>query len=270
MKKFPHIISRVYNTPIQLTVGGFLEVHSLLEKHISGEKTEFLDDLESQPEDQMSIKNGLAIIPIKGVIGNNLSMIEKKCGGTDMRDISSHLLVAQNDSSVDRIVFDIDSPGGFVPGLNALLSQIANSEKPIYSFVEDLCCSLAYHIASGTELIYASPFASAIGNIGVRYVYLDKSQNLAQNGMKYEIFSEGQFKSEGIGGSALSEEFKSYLKQSVLDSYNQFRSDVKAGRPDMSDADLESALVYEADESLAKGLIDGIANNISDIFTITN
>jgi hypothetical protein len=61
---------------------------------------------------QMVIENGIAVIPVAGILGWKLSGMEKGSGCTDYSDIIEDIEVASADPTVTTIVFDIDSPGG--------------------------------------------------------------------------------------------------------------------------------------------------------------
>ena len=66
--------------------------------------------------EQMQVIDGIAHIPIGGVIGKKLSGMEKGSGAVDVNDVAQELIQACADPAVTRILLHIDSPGGMVTG----------------------------------------------------------------------------------------------------------------------------------------------------------
>lgn len=98
-------------------------------------------------------------------------------GTTSYEDIFSAISEAIEDEKVEKILLDVDSPGGEVGGLFDLVDFIFNArnQKPIYSFANDCACSAAYAIASATNRIFINR-TSCVGSIGVIATHLDVSE----------------------------------------------------------------------------------------------
>jgi signal peptide peptidase SppA len=120
------------------------------------------------------VEGGVAIIDITGMITPRLSIFNMLFGGTDVQTIQRELDDALADSSISKIVLNIDSPGGAVTGISDLADQVykARSIKPIEAHVPGMAASAAYWIASATSRITMADTAS-VGSIGVVGTVLD-------------------------------------------------------------------------------------------------
>lgn len=253
-----------------MTPQAFNAVHMLIQSRLNADTLDMeepvtLEDLIPQ----MTIEGSTAIIPIKGVIANKVSLIEKSlCGVVDIRDINANLEKAVADANVTEIALDMDTPGGstdFIEQTAKRIADINKNIKPVCVYTDDMLASAGMYLASGADSIYANPAASAIGSVGVYCAYLDQSLAFAKDGLQMQVFSAGKYKAQGFPGTALSDDFKAYLQDSVNKTYEQFTNHIKSTRPQVSMEDMQG-LVYDAEEALEKGFIDGIVNQISDIF----
>lgn len=131
-------------------------------------KASFLSERPMSNTRNVRIKNGVAIIPIHGVITAREDIFTFLCGGTALDGLIRDFHRVLDDSEVKAILFDIDSPGGVAIGTSEIAEAIYNArtKKPIYSYVGRNCCSAAYWLASATEKIIAHKSA-LVGSIGV-------------------------------------------------------------------------------------------------------
>jgi len=115
-----------------------------------------------------TVRNGVAIIPIQGVITPRFDLFTVIMGGTAFDTMAHDLQAAATDSDVKAILLDIDSPGGVAVGTSEmaeLIHKIA-ADKPVWAYVGRTCCSAAYWLASATNKIVAHKSA-LLGSIGV-------------------------------------------------------------------------------------------------------
>jgi len=275
MKKISRVLEMAYGNPLLILPSTFQSLHTVLMRRLSGDSsfevlTEFFDDEDEDKEDDKMIlvDNGVAQINIDGVIGNHLSFFEKAClGGVDLRDIDAALEVSIEDPAVESILLYINSPGGTADYVEQVAMSIkeAGKKKKIVAYTPDIMASAAMWLAAGADEIYAHPGATAIGSIGVYSVFLDSSVEFANEGLKWEIFSAGKYKTEGMGGTSLSEEFKTLVQQDVDKLYDKFTSWIVDNRPDVEESTMQG-LVYDANQALELGLIDAIIKDPADIF----
>jgi signal peptide peptidase SppA len=214
-----------------------------------------------QPE--MEIVGKTAIIPIKGVIGRGLSDIEKMCNAVDVNDITQNLHDAIHNPQVEKIVFDVDSPGGNTDGLEELAEKIYNCPKFTESFSENGVHSAAYYLASQAKRFSVTKSAE-VGSVGVFMAFPDVSEAYAMEGVKMEVIQSGKYKAIGLEGTSLSNEQREYLQNDVDEGHAEFKSAVKRRRTFVKDEDMEGQS-FGAKKAAEKGFVTGIVNSIGDV-----
>ena len=175
--------------------------------------------------------DGIAVIPVYGVVEQRESIWSMIFGGASTEGISRSLEMAMSDPNVKGIVLDVDSPGGTVPGVQDLADRIyeASHDKPIVAVANSLAASAAYWISSAAGRVVAAP-GSDVGSIGVYSVHMDWSEALAQDGIKVTVTKAGKYKAEGNPYEPLSEEAADYEQKQVNAIYNDFIASVARGR----------------------------------------
>lgn len=115
-----------------------------------------------------TVQNGVAIIPIQGVITPRFDLFTLLMGGTAFDTLAHDLKMVAADNDIRGVILDIDSPGGVAVGTSELAELIhkISAIKPIWAYVGRTCCSAAYWLASATNKIIAHKSAM-IGSIGV-------------------------------------------------------------------------------------------------------
>ena len=133
----------------------------------------------------VKIRDGVAIIPVTGPIFRYLNWYMYYFGGTAMTLLARDFQAAFDNPNVYSILFEINSPGGEVTGINEFCKTLfaARSKKPMTARVGGLGCSAAYWIASACGDI-AIDETSQLGSIGVQTVYFDDTKYLEMNGFE--------------------------------------------------------------------------------------
>lgn len=85
---------------------------------------------------------------------------------TTSAGILSDLYQMEADQRIDRIALMIDSPGGAVTGTSELAAAIAESKKPVVSYIEGMGASAMYWVPSASQAIVANQTAQ-VGSVGV-------------------------------------------------------------------------------------------------------
>ena len=121
-----------------------------------------------KPGGSLGKRGAVAVIPIRGVIAHRMDAMSASSGGTSTEQIGAMLSQIAADDSIDTIVYDIDSPGGTVPGVQELASQMfaLRGTKKQIAEVNSLAASAAYWLASQADEIVSLP-SGMIGSIGV-------------------------------------------------------------------------------------------------------
>lgn len=246
--------------PALVTATGYTAAKELILARIAGQQQAVREgtgpcgDEVDMP--QMTIDNGIAVIPVAGILGWRLSAMEKGSGCTDYSDIIEDIEVAVADSSVTLIVLDIDSPGGMVMGVTECADAIQSAGKRTIAYGSGLVCSAAYWLACACDEIWATPSAT-IGSIGAYVPHQDVTEMLANAGVKVRLFASGQYKGAGYPGVPLTEA-QAIDIQATVDAINvDFQAFVNSARGAIDAGDMEGQ-TFRAVDAQNKGLIDVI------------
>ncbi len=205
----------------------------------------------------------LGILPIQGVIGERMNLLDDISGGTSSELITKQLRAMLNDDSVKAIILDINSPGGVARSIEEVGNEIyeARGIKPIVAQINTCAASAAYWIAAQAEEIIVSPSGQG-GSIGVYTIHEDISEMLAKEGIKETLIYSGEFKVLGNSFEPLSEEAKTEMQRRVDELAASFVRNVARGRGVTLKQVSESfgqGLMFSASEMLDRGMADSIA-----------
>ena len=189
---------------------------------------------------------------------SNNSYLHVKIEGMITPDMLSYLREKIESSSQSKVFLEVNSPGGYVTGVDNFSNFLRNCDKEVFTYVDGLCCSAMYWIASATSFVGAST-TSYVGSIGVIATVYDDSKFLENMGIKEFVFvnddspdkvldiGSKKFKEKTIARlNAISELFFEAVAEGRMTTTNDVKSGY--GRGD----------VFLADESLKRGMIDGI------------
>lgn len=125
-------------------------------------------DLRIGPGERFVIVRSVAVLPIRGIITPNFFELEEWLGWSTSAGIEQAADEVRASEDVQAVILDVDSPGGYVTGVNAAADAIAllAAVKPVYAIANPVMCSAAYLLASQATSIAAAP-GSLIGSIGV-------------------------------------------------------------------------------------------------------
>ncbi|MEM7345551.1 MAG: S49 family peptidase [Chloroflexota bacterium] len=159
---------------------------------------------------------------------------------------------------IKGVVLIVNSPGGSSSAGQDIYYQIRTlrDEKPVVASVDVLAASAAYHIAVGTNDIYAKP-ASIIGNVGVIFGQ-PRPEVLSER-----IITTGPFKSNG--GTATS-----YIRKLDL-LHADFRDNVVDERESatnplaISPAEMSTGEIWIGVEAMEYGIIDHLGSRLDAI-----
>ncbi len=196
----------------------------------------------------------VAIVPLKDPI----TKYSQECGPRGTKAKQRTMDRFRRDPNCKGVVLDIDSGGGQVSGTPEFHDYIKSYPKPVVTYTDGLMCSAAYYIGSAANYIVANKRADAIGSIGTMIHFIDFTGAYEKMGAK--VITEYATKStkknrdfeELLAGNP-----KGYVKNVLDPITDNFHADMKAARPSIKDDTLEGG-TYNADDSLAKGLIDEI------------
>lgn len=218
-------------------------------------------DDDSEPA--YTVENGVATIDVRGLLVPETSSDYRSWGVTGYANLADYIQQANDDYTVERIVLDIDSVGGYVKGQHLVDDTLANITKPIETFVSGNAYSAAYRIAVQTDQITASQFAG-IGSIGTIVKHTERTGYLKQIGVKVTNIRSGKWKAVFGDDEPLSDEQEAEIQAGVDANAQEFFEHVASHRGLQADtiAALEGRC-FEAAQAKELGLIDAIADSVA-------
>ena len=212
----------------------------------------------SQADKPFAFSNGVAIIPIHGVLVNRFSSSWGYVTGYNF--VRSQVTAALADEDVKLIVYDCNSYGGMVAGCFETGDIIfeGRDEKPSLAVVDAASYSACYALASAASRMVVVPSAG-VGSIGVVAMHMNVSGMLEKWGIEITFIHAGKHKVDGNPYEALPEDVKKNIQASIDKSYATFVGAVARNRNLSAEAVAATeAQTYDADEALTLGLIDAV------------
>jgi signal peptide peptidase SppA len=225
--KYAHILMAVNEERWALREDKLQAILDFLAMQASGVKfsaEEVAARISKQDEKAVARQEGtVAVLPLRGVIANRMSMMEDVSGGMSSEGFGRKFQAAVRDDGIKAIVLDVDSPGGAVSGSDELASMIfdARGRKPIVAHVNATAASAAYWIASAADEMVVTPTGS-VGSIGVFGVHDDVSAAMERVGIKKTLISAGKFKTDGHPYEPLGDDARARIQAHVDEAYGMF------------------------------------------------
>lgn len=194
-----------------------------------------------------------AVIDVKGVLTPEPDIFAEVFGGgnTSYKAIRDAIAKADADPDVDRIRFEIDSPGGAVAGLFETAEAIRGAAKPTRAMIGNTGASAAYALASQAGEVIAKGRGSWIGSVGVVRSFsvypedVDVTSSAAPNKRPDVTTDEG----------------RAVVRAELDQIHDLMREAIAAGRgvtAEKIDADFGRGGMMLADAALAAGMIDRV------------
>ncbi|WP_440947015.1 signal peptide peptidase SppA [Methanosarcina sp. T3] len=204
----------------------------------------------------------IAVIYVQGsmLTGN----VPSGLGYATSEEISENIHSAVADENVRAIVLRINSPGGSPAAAQEISAEIEKAQEqgiPVIVSMGDLAASAAYYISAPADYIYANPSTST-GSIGVIWTFENMSSYYEKEGVEYYISKSGEFKDMGGSWRGLTDEEKEYADTVVMESYEDFVTQVAEGR-NMSHSEvkeLADGRIYTGMKAKEIGLVDDFGN----------
>ncbi|MFJ5423222.1 S49 family peptidase, partial [Wolbachia endosymbiont of Drosophila barbarae] len=200
------------------------------------------------------------IIPIHGILTKKSEAFDDILGMTSYNQIEAQITQAIEDSDIETILLDIDSPGGEVNGVFDLADFIYNAreKKRIIAIANDDAYSAAYAIASSAEKIFLTR-TSGVGSIGVIASHIDQSRFDEKQGIKYTTIFAGSRKNDLNPHEPVTSESLGSLQKEVDRLYEMFVQLIARNRG-LSIEKIRSteAGLYFGEKAVEIGLADGV------------
>ncbi len=270
MKRYDHLARAVFDTPWMIHEPVLAMIATVLRMRMAG--VEFTDDEIRERLATAAAANGprrgggrvetIAVIPIYGLLIPRGNLMAEMSGATSVASIREDFRAAMKDEKVTSILFDVDSAGGQVDGIEELAAEIraARGRKPMVAVANTMMASGAYYLSAQADEILASP-SSVVGSIGVITVHQETSRKDEMDGFTNTVIKTPPAKAEANGFEPLTPEAKAAIKQRIDDYYVQFVSAVAKGRG-VSAAEVRAGYgegrVLTAKRAVAAGLADRV------------
>lgn len=206
----------------------------------------------------LEIDQGIAIVPVAGILGKHLSMIETLCGGYDLDTLDAQCLALRNRADVQTVLFHFNTPGGAAAGVadsaQCMLDLAASGKRTIAYCTE--ACSGGMWLAAACDEIYCGQ-SSAIGSISALCAILDESEAFKMEGLQMQVFTDGALKGAGIEGTSLTEAQRADIQTRVNYIGGMFKTFITSRRPTVKPETMQGQWFY-GQEAPALGLADGI------------
>jgi signal peptide peptidase SppA len=263
---YPRIAAKVARECWSLEPSTFRAILDTLNTHQPGQQIEAMDgqacEIVSDYEAQ-----GIAVIPVHGIIGHRLSELEMMCGGCSIDLVGQLVDMAAEDENIHSIILDISSPGGTITGLPELSAKISAVDKPIVAFTDSNCASAALWIAHSADALYASE-SSHVGSVGAYIMLLDSRRWYDDNGHVPTPIVRGDFKLAGADFKELTGEERAMFQASVDKTVAKFKAVVLA-RHDIEEQHLEGQ-VFDGDDAERFGFVDAIFPDLDQVASFLN
>lgn len=210
------------------------------------------------PEKSFMFIDGVAFIPIHGILVNRFPYSWGWVTGYNF--IRDQLAAATADDDVNLIVFDVNSPGGTVSGMEETAQAIfdARGQKATLAVIDSICYSAAFALGSQADKMVITP-SGGTGNVGTIAMRVDVTKMLEIEGIKVTLVYAGEFKADGRPEQPMTDAEKQRIQDSVNASYDKFVAIVARGRGlDEETIRGTEAACYNADDALKIKFVDAI------------
>lgn len=221
-------------------------------------------------ETTMKVVNGVAVIPIAGVLRDGVDYMVRWGGACSYQLLERDLQAALSNDLVKAVVFYCNSPGGSAIGCKRIADLVfANrGKKPLVAYVQGQCCSAAYYIAAACDRIEATA-DSMVGSIGTIMPHVEMKGLLDEIGYGVTVITNSDSPKKGHGNSyeKLTPEAKATL-QAFIDSFGKpFIADVARYRG-VTSADVIANFgqgdARRADLAIEIGMVDAVVTGFSE------
>ncbi len=219
-----------------------------------------------EAREMVKIENGVAIVPVQGTLAGGLDPLTAwwlDCCRYEAIQCAAEMLADRGD--VRTVVFDINSPGGYVTGVRETAEIVARelAGKLTLAWAAQQDCSAAFWLSCACQRIVVAPSAT-VANIGIQAVVYDYSKMYEEAGIGVRVFKSGKYKGAGVPGTSLTADQAEFMQERVDELGAQFVADVQSARPKASPPDMLGQW-FTGEQAVARHLADATALNLCDL-----
>lgn len=219
---------------------------------------------------QTKIVNGVAIIPVTGVLRDEVDWMVRYFGCSCYEILERDISAALDNQSVSAVVLWMNTPGGAAIGAKRTADGIfaRRGAKPIVAYCQTICGSAGYYLAAACDRIEATADAM-IGSIGTIYTHMEVAKLAKDFGYGVTVFTNEQSPKKGHGNQwePLTADSKKTL-QEFVDSYGtKFVSDVARYRNVSSQTVVEKygqGDAFVGTEAVKRGMAETVVANFAE------
>lgn len=245
--------------------GVTLEAKEMLDRSMAAQKQALARDATWDREGRKAyeMSGDIAVIRVEGTLVHKAGWLDAMSGFCGYNMLAQQFEQAYADPDVLGVWVEIDSPGGAVSGLFALVEEIAMGTqemggKPVYAWVNEQACSAAYAIASVCDRIYG-PRNAMVGSIGCVMVHTSFAQALSENGIAVKVIRAGERKMRGNSYEDLDDDTEAKFQAAVDSTRRDFAKLVAMGRPmSFKEVMATEADWFEGEEAVELNLMDRV------------
>ena len=267
----PHLAARLFGTPLLIHQPKLEVILSVLGPRLGLPERAGQGGYARSERPVSESPSGIAVIPIHGSLVRRTSGLEADSGLTSYQSVQQMLEMARDDSAVDALLLDIDSPGGESSGVFDLADKIRTIglQKPVWAVANDMAFSAAYALASAAQKVYVSR-TGGVGSIGVIAMHVDQSVKDAQDGLHYTAVYAGSRKNDLSPHGPMTTEAQRFLQGEVDRVYGLFVDTVARYRNLSSKVirDTEAGLFFGKD-AVRAGLADAVGTLDDALLALT-
>ena len=192
-------------------------------------------DLETNPTyDKQTVRNNgsendLALIDLNGMIA---SFAVDANGHNQVQSLKRQFKWANNDDSVEAILFRINSPGGEVLASDEIADIVRESDKPVIAVMGAVAASGGYYVAAPADWIVAHEL-TITGSIGVIMSGYSVRNLMDKAGVQPIVFKSGKNKdmlSMNKREEDITDEERKIVQDMIGETFGRFKKVVREGR----------------------------------------
>lgn len=206
----------------------------------------------------LEIEQGIAIVPVTGILGKHLNLLESMCGGYDLDTLNAQCLALMNRADVQTVVFHFNTPGGAAAGVAdsaQCMLDLAASGRRLIAYCDE-ACSGGMWLAAACDEIYCGQSAM-LGSISALCAVLDESKAFEMEGLLMQVFTDGALKGAGIEGTSLTAAQRADIQGRVEHIGAMFKTFIQSRRPRVTDEAMQGQWFY-GDQAVQIGLADAL------------
>lgn len=261
----------ILNSPWAIKQEKLAEITEIYSTHLRGEKIDIaaveaaLGRPLNNAEFAYELRDGVAILPLVGVIAKRMNLFTRISGGVSTQIFQQNLQAALDDPQVKSILLVIDSPGGTVDGTQEAATAVfqAREQKPVIAFADGLMASAAYWIGSAAQKVFVSGDTTEVGSIGVVAQHVDYSKQDEKLGIKVTEITAGKYKRIASENAPLSDEGRAVIQEQVNHIYSVFVDEVARNRGASAETvltEMADGRIFLGQQAVKAGLVDGVSS----------